>query len=240
MQAYPFVRRSNDDGVGSASGGAAAGTGPASTTANTGGVEVTPDGGLSAPLLVSQTRVVGLFIQPPPDTTSNSQFGSVVIGMVVVHRDDDGGGSLSGASSRASEWDDRAARLLDSVARTLAVAVALDQKQQASAVLQAEQLRRVVSESLHQTKNPLTALRTFGKLLLRRLDQHDTVNRELAKDIIIQRLEARGGTCNIAHAPAHRPPLPPPPKRPPRGLAQPDGSSSGNALVNRHRILFHH
>lgn len=102
-------------------------------------------------------------------------FGSVVIGMVVVNRED------------ATEWEDMAVRLLNNVARTLAVAAALDQKQQVASVLQAEQLRRVMSESLHQVKNPLTALRTFGKLLLRRLDQHDTVNRELAKDIIIQR-----------------------------------------------------
>ena len=70
LQAYPFVRRSNDDGVGSASGGAAGGTGPASTTANTGGVEVTPDGGLSAPLLVNRPRVVRALYpapHPPPD-----------------------------------------------------------------------------------------------------------------------------------------------------------------------------
>lgn len=38
----------------------------------------------------------------------------------------------------------------------------------------------------HQVKNPMTALRTFGKLLLKRLPQDDTLNRELAKDIILQ------------------------------------------------------
>ena len=32
----------------------------------------------------------------------------------------------------------------------------------------------------------MTALRTFGKLLLRRLPQDDTLNRELARDIILQ------------------------------------------------------
>jgi signal transduction histidine kinase len=47
-------------------------------------------------------------------------------------------------------------------------------------------LRRVLSETLHQTKNPLTALRTFGKLLLRRLPAADGANRELAEDIITQ------------------------------------------------------
>ena len=36
-----------------------------------------------------------------------------------------------------------------------------------------EQLQSVVRESLHQARNPLTALRTFGKLLLRRLQAQD-------------------------------------------------------------------
>lgn len=39
---------------------------------------------------------------------------------------------------------------------------------------------------VEQVKNPLTALRTFGKLLLRRLPPDDTLNRELAKDILLQ------------------------------------------------------
>ena len=42
---------------------------------------------------------------------------------------------------------------------------------------------------VEQVKNPMAALRTFGKLLLRRLPPHDTLNRELAKDIILQVFE---------------------------------------------------
>lgn len=42
------------------------------------------------------------------------------------------------------------------------------------------------SAHVEQVKDPMTALRTFGKLLLRRLPPQDTLNRELAKDIILQ------------------------------------------------------
>lgn len=38
----------------------------------------------------------------------------------------------------------------------------------------------------------MTALRTFGKLLLRRLPRDDTLNRELAKDIILQVITQSG------------------------------------------------
>lgn len=47
-------------------------------------------------------------------------------------------------------------------------------------------LSRLLARDENQVKNPMTALRTFGKLLLRRLPQDDTLNRELAKDIILQ------------------------------------------------------
>jgi len=39
---------------------------------------------------------------------------------------------------------------------------------------------------LCQVKNSLSAVRMFGKLLLRRLPGNDKMNRELAKDILIQ------------------------------------------------------
>ena len=39
---------------------------------------------------------------------------------------------------------------------------------------------------LHQVKSSLSAVRMFGKLLLRRLPGDDKMNRELAKDILIQ------------------------------------------------------
>ncbi|KAK4530825.1 hypothetical protein CCYA_CCYA05G1682 [Cyanidiococcus yangmingshanensis] len=47
------------------------------------------------------------------------------------------------------------------------------------------QVRDILGNILHQAKSPITALRTFGKLLLRRLPPGD-VNRDLARDIIVQ------------------------------------------------------
>ena len=47
-------------------------------------------------------------------------------------------------------------------------------------------MRKMLSETLHQVKNSLSAVRMFGKLLLRRLPGNDKMNRELAKDILIQ------------------------------------------------------
>jgi len=66
--------------------------------------------------------------------------------------------------------------VVERVAASLAVAAALDRRAHASDAarkVQVEQLRSVVRESLHQARNPLTALRTFGKLLLRRLQVQD-------------------------------------------------------------------
>mmetsp|Transcript_23961 Transcript_23961/g.70282 ORF Transcript_23961/g.70282 Transcript_23961/m.70282 type:complete len:569 (-) Transcript_23961:3-1709(-) len=131
-----------------------------------GGVRVLEDGGLSAPLV----------------------YGNMVVGMVVAWKRS----PVLGASARdvdaasQEDWRRTAGQLLRNVAKTLSVAAVLDQQQRISAIIQTQQLRQVLAETLHQVKNPLTALRTFGKLLLRRLDDGDSLSRELAKDMIIQ------------------------------------------------------
>jgi hypothetical protein len=128
--------------------------------------------------------------------------------------------------------------VVERVAASLAVAAALDRRAHASDVarkVQVEQLRAVVRESLHQARNPLTALRTFGKLLLRRLqlqadhaakalppstaaaatgdaravpgDPGAALNRELAADLLAQsdRLVALLLPMERAVTPQHRP-----------------------------------
>ncbi|KAG5190235.1 Two component sensor histidine kinase [Tribonema minus] len=130
------------------------------------------DGGLSAPLI----------------------YGSLVIGMLTVWRDTPPGGSGSGSGDGGgsggdgggTQWRNADKELLEKVASSLAMGAALDQRQRWAAAAQVEELRRMLSETLHQAKNPLTALRTFGKLLLRRLPAADGLNRELAEDIILQ------------------------------------------------------
>eukprot|EP01084_Bolivina_argentea_P303625 524255_1 len=71
------------------------------------------------------------------------------------------------------------------VAGSLATAAALDQRQHLGG-LRAEHIHQVLADAMHQAKNPLTALRTFTKVLLRRLRGDNSVNRQLVKDIVLQ------------------------------------------------------
>ncbi|CAB1105364.1 unnamed protein product [Ectocarpus sp. CCAP 1310/34] len=131
------------------------------------------------------------------DLSAPIVYSSLLLGMMTVFKNGNGDGKARQPSTRENSapknieearvlWDERDKRLLETIARSVGVAAVLDQKQRWAAVMQVEPLRKVVAESLHQVKNPMTALRTFGKLLLRRLPQDDTLNRELAKDIILQ------------------------------------------------------
>mmetsp|Transcript_13175 Transcript_13175/g.46189 ORF Transcript_13175/g.46189 Transcript_13175/m.46189 type:complete len:612 (-) Transcript_13175:15-1850(-) len=102
------------------------------------------------------------------------EYGSVVLGTIAVWRENQ------------KEWQDTELKQLEAIARSLAVAVILDQKHQWQEAVQAESMRKMLSETLHQVKNSLSAVRMFGKLLLRRLPGSDKMNRELARDILIQ------------------------------------------------------
>jgi len=102
------------------------------------------------------------------------EYGSVVLGMLAIWRD---GGQ---------EWTEAERAQVQAIATSLSLAVVLDQKHQWQEAVQAESLRKMLSETLHQVKNSLSAVRMFGKLLLRRLPGNDKMNRELAKDILIQ------------------------------------------------------
>ncbi|KAL1518590.1 hypothetical protein AB1Y20_002878 [Prymnesium parvum] len=116
-------------------------------------------------------------------------------------------------------WTREARELVERVARTLAVAAALDSgwetrrgrerarrgrrggrtgrpcdsleecveemdAQHQEAVLQ--DLQKLLRASVHQISAPLSAVRTLSKLLFRRLQPNDTINRELVKDILLQ------------------------------------------------------
>jgi hypothetical protein len=78
---------------------------------------------------------------------------------------------------------------LEQVAHTLAIAHSLDYQNQwwqrrfqQTRRLQAQQ-SELFHDLLHQFRNPLTALRTFGKLLLKRLQTEDT-NRPIATGVV--------------------------------------------------------
>ncbi|MDX2214866.1 MAG: sensor histidine kinase [Oculatellaceae cyanobacterium bins.114] len=100
----------------------------------------------------------------------------VVMGLLVTARSD-------------RSWNDRERAQIERIATTLSLACVLDQRSQwldhdiqQQRLLQAQQ-HDILDDLLHQFRNPLTALRTFGKLLLRRLRSNDP-NRDAAAGIV--------------------------------------------------------
>lgn len=100
----------------------------------------------------------------------------LVMGLLVVGRDD-------------RQWQDWERTQLEEIAHTLAIARFLDQRSQwlehityDQRSLQGQQ-QDTLANLLHQFRNPLTTLRTLGKLLLKRLQPQDH-NRSIATSII--------------------------------------------------------
>lgn len=100
----------------------------------------------------------------------------VVLGMIVSTRE-------------ALPWTSDDYRRAEQVANTLAIAYVLDQRNQwlqrqlnQRQLTQADQ-SETFHDLLHQFRNPLTALQTFGKLMVKRLPAEDT-NRPIAEGIV--------------------------------------------------------
>jgi hypothetical protein len=96
-----------------------------------------------------------------------------VLGLLVVSRDD-------------RPWATWEQLQIDKVAQTIAIACVLDQKSQwltEQPVLLSTSQHDLLGDVLHQLRSPLSALRTFGKLLLKRLQPTDP-NRDFAGGII--------------------------------------------------------
>ncbi len=103
-------------------------------------------------------------------------YEGVMMGLLVTARED-------------REWNEREEGEIERIAKTLAIACILDQRQawlqhqlQQEQILQEEQ-RDLLDNLLHQFRNPLTAIRTFGKLLFKRMRPADA-NREVATSIV--------------------------------------------------------
>lgn len=94
---------------------------------------------------------------------------------------------VTARSSRA--WNQREQKQIAQIANTVALACILDQRYQwlkeqgLQSRLTMAQQQDVLDNLLHQFRNPLTALRTFGKLLLKRLLPEDS-NRTVAQSIV--------------------------------------------------------
>ncbi len=86
-------------------------------------------------------------------------------------------------------WMDGERSQIERIARSLAIACVLDQRSQWAEhdlheLQQLQDDQRVLFDNLlHQFRNPLTALKTFGKLLMKRLPQSDP-NAEVASAIV--------------------------------------------------------
>ncbi|WP_373530751.1 ATP-binding protein [Nostoc sp.] len=103
-------------------------------------------------------------------------YEGVMMGLLVTSRED-----------RA--WNEHEQSQIQRIAKTLAIACILDQRRawfeqqlHEQQILQEKQ-RDLLDNLLHQFRNPLTALRTFGKLLLKRLRPADA-NRNVANSIV--------------------------------------------------------
>lgn len=100
----------------------------------------------------------------------------VVMGLLVTGRED-------------RPWNEKELAAIERIARTLSIAYIMDQRRAwfeqqwtQTSRLKAQQRDRL-DDLLHQLRNPLTALRTFGKLLFKRLLPEDR-NRDLASSIL--------------------------------------------------------
>lgn len=122
-----------------------------------------------------------------PDSSGHSVLLSTQIVLPLMHE-----GMLMGllvTSREDRQWNEQERSEIERIAQTLAIARVLDRRlgwfeQQLSQQqrLQAKQ-RDLLDNLLHQIRNPLTALRTFGKLLLKRLTPGDA-NRTVADNIV--------------------------------------------------------
>ncbi len=102
----------------------------------------------------------------------------VMMGLLVTGRED-------------RVWNQQEQSQIERIAQTLAIAIILDQRRawlqqelHQQQIVQ-EQQQDLLDNLLHQFRNPLTAIRTFGKLLLKRLRSPDS-NRDVASNIIQQ------------------------------------------------------
>jgi signal transduction histidine kinase len=103
-------------------------------------------------------------------------YDGMMVGLLVTARED-------------RPWNSGEEGEIEPIAKTLAIACILDQRRawlqhqlQQEQILQEKQ-RDLLDNLLHQFRNPLTAIRTFGKLLFKRMRPVDP-NREMATSII--------------------------------------------------------
>ncbi|MEM7591301.1 MAG: GAF domain-containing sensor histidine kinase [Cyanobacteria bacterium P01_A01_bin.83] len=124
---------------------------------------------------------------PNPPQTESAETKQLILPL--IHQETLFGLLVTGRSGK--EWQPRELQQVEEIARTIAIARFIEfQYQWTQDELDMEQnLRRIEQDRLdnllHQLRNPLTALQTFGKLLLKRMLADDP-NRKLAQSILTQ------------------------------------------------------
>lgn len=123
----------------------------------------------------------------PPDSQEEYLLTGAQIILPLIHEDVMMGLLVTTREDRIWNEDERSE--VERIARTLSLACVLDQRRiwleqqlHQQQILQEKQ-QDLLDNLLHQFRNPLTALRTFGKLLLKRLRPGDA-NREVAANIV--------------------------------------------------------
>ena len=148
---------------------------------------------LNQKLLTGVQELISITQEPKEGNEDNlhSQeeylFGGDRIVLPLVHESAIMGLLVTAREDRA--WKDSEREEIERVARTLAIACILDRRQvwlrselEQQQILQEKQ-QDLLDNLLHQFRNPLTALRTFGKLLAKRLRPGD-VNQDVATSIV--------------------------------------------------------
>jgi len=121
-------------------------------------------------------------------------------------------------SEKDQSWSPKEQQQIEEIAHTLAIACTLDQRCQ---WLLSQQEKRYNQEQdflanlLHQIKNPLTAIRTFGQILVKRIVSTDP-NHAIAKGIVRETVHLQELLTNVDERPLllaapDRPLLPPAP-----------------------------
>jgi signal transduction histidine kinase len=86
-------------------------------------------------------------------------------------------------------WQERERQQVEQISQTIALAALIDRERQWATVTISEQQQfqnrqqKIFDNLLHQLRNPLTAIYTFGKLLLKKLPADD-INRSIATNLL--------------------------------------------------------
>ena len=147
---------------------------------------ILPTMNLSPRLLVGSPEVT------PVETVSQEwqeeyTNGQQQVVLPLIHEEMVVGLLVTGRSDR--EWNEGEIAHIEKIARTLAIACLLDRgKTWYQQQFESSQKMRLIeghrlNDLIHQLRNPLTALRTFGKLLLKRLLPGDR-NQKVAQSIL--------------------------------------------------------